>query len=187
MTDKQDPIPIDPLHVHTPDYQGPERRLAIFRGISLAVLPQEIRDRIITNLSYLLWDDKLRGTRFSLSCGELTWGVLLLVWGIPYHLFSRPTYKVMDEMGSELGWGILFIWSGLIQLFIVLMGDFHSRGARWFAPLNSALWVITVWGCFYSVSPPPAAMGMEAVAACAATWIVLREWIFVLAGGKNYV
>lgn len=145
--------------------------------MSLTLLPQHIRTRCVDNLATLMWDDKLMGTRFLLAVSEFFWGSTLLIWGVQHHLFTRPTYKAMDALGSELGWGLLFLWSAGIQLAIVLMGDIHSRGARVFAFCNALLWIVTVVGALVSVYPPPSAMGAEFAAALAAIWIVLRPHI----------
>lgn len=143
------------------------------------LLPAKVRGSMFDHLSTLVWDDKLVGTRFLLALAEFFWGSTMLVWGVHNHLFARPTYKVMDMLGNELGWGILFLWSSAMQLLVVLTNDFHSRGARTFAGLNALLWVTAVGGALFSVYPPPSAMGAEFAATLMAIWIFWRPYVLI--------
>jgi hypothetical protein len=135
------------------------------------------KDQIIDNLSALLWDDKMIGTRFTLAISEFIWGVTLIVWGAAHNLFQRPTYKYMDMLGNEYGWGVVFLLSSALQMTIVLSNDLHSRFAHYFASVNAVLWVVSIGGCFLSVYPPPSAMSGELALTAAAIWIAIRPAI----------
>lgn len=136
-----------------------------------------IPDKLISNLSKLLWDDKMIGTRFTLAISEFFWGATLIIWGASHALFTRPTYKYMDLIGNEYGWGVVFLLSSILQMTIVLTDDLHSLFAKYFAAFNALLWVVTIGGCYLSVYPPPAAMSGELALTCAACWIWVRPYI----------
>ena len=136
-----------------------------------------IADRYIDNLSRLLWDDEMIGTRFTLAMSEFAWAATLIFWGAAHNLFDRPTYRYMDMLGSEYGWGAVFLLSGILQITIVLRNDLHSAFAQYFAGCNATLWIISIGGCYLSVYPPPAAMSGELALTLAACWIWVRPWI----------
>lgn len=135
------------------------------------------RKNMIDNLSRLLWDDRMIGTRFTLAISEFVWGATLILWGAAHNLFQRPTYKYMDMLGNEYGWGAVFLLSSAMQMTVVLTDDLHSRFAEYFAAFNAVLWVVSVGGCFLSVYPPPSAMSGELALTCAACWIWVRPYI----------
>lgn len=142
------------------------------------------RETLISNLSRMLWDDRMIGTRFVLALSELVWGITLIFWGAAHNLFQRPTYKYMDLIGNEYGWGVVFLLSAALQMTIVLTDDLHSLFSKYFAGFNAVLWVTTTAGCFLAVYPPPSAMSGEVALTCAACWIWVRPYI--LARGPKH-
>jgi glycerol uptake facilitator-like aquaporin len=78
---------------------------------------------------------------------------------------------------QQEAWAALFLVTGVLQLSIVAMEDFHGRFARYFAAWNMSLWVFVVGSCFLSVSPPPAAMSGELILAAGAFWVWFRPFV----------
>jgi hypothetical protein len=113
-------------------------------------------------------------TRFVLAIAELLWAILLL-W--PGATFDRPTYTEMATVFSEEAWAIVFLISSITQFSIVLMEDFHSRFAKYFAAWNACLWLFVVSSMLISVHPPPAAISGEIALALGAFWIWARPYI----------
>jgi hypothetical protein len=113
-------------------------------------------------------------TRFILGTAELLWAVMLL-W--PGPTFGRPTYTEMAAVFSEEAWALIFLLSALTQFSIVLMEDFHSKFAKYFAGWNAALWGFVVSSMLISVYPPPAAIAGEIALAIGALWIFIRPYI----------
>ena len=132
--------------------------------------------QIINSLSKLLWDTDLIATRFLLAMAEFMWA-FLLVW--PGETFSRPTYNHMAMVLPEEGWAVIFALSSVTQLTIVLMHDYHSRFARYFAGWNAMLWSYVVISMLLSVYPPPAAISGEIALAIGALWVWVRPYILV--------
>lgn len=128
--------------------------------------------------SRALFDSDLIATRITLAIGELMWAVML-IW--PGESFARPTYTVMSHVTVEEAWAAIFMLSGVTQLAIVLLDDFDSRFARYFAGWNATLWIFVVVSMLISVYPPPAAVGGEIALAIAALWIFVRP--FILSAG----
>jgi hypothetical protein len=139
------------------------------------------RQKMMRALSAALWDTELISARITLSMGEVAWAVMLFWAG---ELFSRPTYKVMSHVMGEEAWGVVFMLSAATQITIVLLDDFHSIFARYFAAWNACLWVFVVWSMLASVSPPPAAIGGEIALSISACWIWVRPYI--LAKGYSH-
>ena len=129
---------------------------------------------VLKSLTRILWDTDLVASRFTLAIGEFAWAVMLLWAG---DSFGRPTYAHMALVANEELWGLVFALSGATQLSILLLNDFHSKFARYFAGWNSMLWCYTVWSMLASVYPPPAAIGGEIALALASLWIWIRPYI----------
>lgn len=144
-----------------------------------------MKDRFIRSLSRVLWESDLIATRVWLALAELFWALMLL---IPADgLFSRPTYKHMATIMNQDQWGILMLLSAITQISIVLQNDLYSRFARYFAAYNAALWCyIGIYSPLVSVSPPPAAMGAEMAAACAAVFIFIQPIALCAMYKKGY-
>jgi len=132
------------------------------------------RQRLLQSTSRLLWDSDMVATRFILAYAELLWAIML-IW--PGPTFGRPTYTEMATVMREEAWALVFLLSAITQVSIVLMEDFHSRFARYFAAWNAALWVFVVGSMLLSVYPPPAAIAGEIALAFSAFWIWLRPYI----------
>ena len=125
-------------------------------------------------VNQILWEADLIGSRISLAIGEFFWAVMLF-W--PGDTFGRPTYSHMALVMPEQWWGIMFLVSSFLQVFIVITNKMHSTWAWFFAGWNCCLWGYTVWSMLASVYPPPAAIGGEMSLALAAFWIWLRPLI----------
>lgn len=131
-------------------------------------------NKYIHALSTALWDSDLIGTRVTLFFAELMWSVMLFWEG---NTFDRPTYAHMAHIMSEEAWGLLFLFSAITQISIVLLQDMHTRFARYFACWNGILWMYVVISMLLSVYPPPAAIGGEIALALAACWVWIRPYI----------
>jgi hypothetical protein len=144
-----------------------------------------MKERFIRSLSKAMWDTDLIATRVWLSLAEFFWALMLL---IPADgLFSRPTYKHMATVMSQDQWGIIMLVSAVTQIVIVLQDDYRSRFAQYFAFYNASLWCyVGIWSPLASVSPPPAAMGAEMAAACAAVFIAIRPSILRVGYMRGY-
>lgn len=142
-----------------------------------------MRDRYLRSLSRALWDSDLIASRLTLFMAEAAWAFMLF-W--PGETFGRPTYDAMAHVASEEAWALIFAVSSATQLNIVLMEDFHSRFARYFAAWNAVLWVYVVVGMLLSVYPPPAAIGAEIAAAVLAFWIFVRPYALASMHGRAH-
>ena len=138
-------------------------------------------DRFYYDLSRLMFDTSLLGTRFTLALAEIIWAITLF-W--PGDTFARPTYLHMSAMGSEFTWGLLFLTSGFIQMSIAVTAKTDTVFARLFAVWNMAFWSVVVISMYLSVSPPPAAISGEAALAIAIIWICIRP--LILLRGEKY-
>lgn len=114
--------------------------------------------------------------RFLLVLAEMIWGVTLL-W--PGDTFGRPTYAVMSHvLPSEELWGIIWIFTGLTQFYILSTGDYHDRASVIFSGFNTILWWFVVISMYLSVSPIPAAISGELALAVGASWVYIRSgWV----------
>jgi len=118
-----------------------------------------------------LWYSDLKDTRLTLAMAEFMWAIMLF-W--PGDTFERPTYAHMAAIMAEEWWGIVFLISSFIQVYIVVKEQTNKTWAWYFAGWNFCFWGFTVWSMLASVYPPPAAIGGEIALALAAFWIWLR-------------
>jgi hypothetical protein len=135
--------------------------------------------RIVSSLSRALFDTQMVTARLVLALSEFLWALLLL-W--PGDTFGRPTYHYMAAVMIEEYWGFVFLFTGIVQMTIIVGEDFHTPVARYFAAYNALLWVFVVGSMLMSVYPPPAAISAEIVMSATATWIWFRpillcKWI----------
>lgn len=133
-------------------------------------------DRIIIATTKALWDTELIASRIILAAAELFWAVMLLWPGVT---FTSEIYKHMSSVMSEDFWGILFLFSAIIQINIVISNKLHSLFSRYFAGLNMCLWGYVVISMVISVYPPPAAIGGEIALMVSAFWIWIRPYILI--------
>jgi hypothetical protein len=140
----------------------------------------ERQQRRLDRFGEVIFDSDMVGVRCVLAMAEFVWAVTLL-W--PGETFGRPTYHLMAMVGREEWWGFLFLLTAWTQWQIVMLGEFHSRFARVFAGWNAFLWVFVCTSMYFSVYPPPAAISGESALALAASWILIRPWIYK--GGKR--
>lgn len=133
---------------------------------------------LIDSMSYVMWESDLIATRITLALAELFWAVMLL-W--PGNTFGRQTYEVMSHVMTEEAWAFVLLLSGATQISIVVLGQYSSAFARYFAAWNAAIWVFIVVSMLISVYPPPAAIGGEIALAL---WIWLRP-LFLLEGYRR--
>jgi hypothetical protein len=93
----------------------------------------------------------------------------------------------MATIMNQDQWGIVLLLSSITQISIVLQNDLYSRFARYFAAYNAVLWCyIGIYSPLVSVSPPPAAMGAEMAAACAAAFILIQPIVLCAIYRKGY-
>lgn len=139
--------------------------------------------KYLKSLTSAIWDSDLIASRLTLCIAEFTWAIMLM-W--PGATFDRPTYAVMAKAGSEEFFAMLFLASAVTQLSIVVMQDFSSHFARYFAAYNAALWFFVVTSMLLSVSPPQAAIGGEIALMVSAVWIWARP-AFLLKGYESAI
>ena len=113
----------------------------------------------------------LHVVRLMLGIAELIWAVTLL-W--PGDTFGRPTYFAMERVMDEEWWGLIFLATGLLQLWILSFEDYYTRASIMFSGFNCFLWNFVVLSIYASVWPPPAAISGEFVLSMAATWLFVR-------------
>lgn len=109
--------------------------------------------------------------RFVLAVAEIIWAISLL-W--PGDTFDRPTYDAMASVMAEEWWGLLFLGTGIVQIYFVMLGRYHTCKATAFAAWNSFLWWFVVLGMYASVYPPPAGISGELALAFAASWVLCK-------------
>lgn len=131
-----------------------------------------------------------------LAGGAVLWGVMLL---LPTHIFptaaqlaagtGRTTYALMALIAPEWLWGWLFLIQGAIAGYTVLYTVRNRVTLVTDAFLGCVLWTASTLACFAAYWPknlpfwaalgayvPPAAMGMEIVAAAASCLHLIRYW-----------
>lgn len=134
------------------------------------------KQRFISSFCKAFFDSDLVATRVTLAMAELVWAIMLF-W--PGDTFARPTYTIMAHVAIEEIWALAFLLSAVTQISIVLMEDYHSTFARYFAAWNASLWVYVVLSMMLSVYPPPAAISGELALAVSAVWIWIRPLILL--------
>lgn len=133
------------------------------------------KQKLMRELSHTLWDSDLLVSRVTLALAEFSWAVMLL-W--PGDSFTRKIYRAMSGVATEELWGLLFLISSFIQVYIVLSGSLHSRASVYFAGYNALFWITAVGSLIFSMTTPPhAALGGDIAIACTAVWIWIRPWI----------
>lgn len=132
------------------------------------------KDTALMRLSDALFDSDLISTRLTLGLAELCWAVMLLM---PGDTFERPTYTIMSNVAPEAAWMVVFLLSTVLQIAVVITGQFRAHWARIFAMWNAAMWTFCVGSMLLSVYPPPAAIGGEIALMVAALWVWARPLI----------
>jgi hypothetical protein len=138
-------------------------------------------NRYLAQIYKVAFYSDLNATRFTLGLAEILWAVTLL-W--PGETFGRPTYAVMSHVMNEEAWGLLFLFSGMMQFTLLFQGIYHDKFAVRFAAWNTVLWCYVVASMYLSVSPPPAAISGELALAVAAFWVFIRSG-YVITGRRG--
>lgn len=125
-------------------------------------------------ISWVIYESRLIGTRFTLALAELIWAISLLWEG---DTFTRTTYYNMSLVMPENTWGMLFLLTAAIQWFLLLSRNFSSTFSLVFAGVNATMWIYVCVSMYMSVYPPPAAISGELALAFAASWVFLRTGI----------
>lgn len=134
------------------------------------------KETILDSLTHTLWNTNMVMTRLILGIAEFFW-FLLLMW--PGETFGRPTYAHMSHVMTEEAWALVFFFSSVTQVTIVIRRDFYNALARYFAAWNMVLWVYVVGSMLLSVYPPPAAISAEITLALASIWIWVRPYLLL--------
>jgi len=126
-------------------------------------------------LSKLIWDVDLTASRFILGMTEFIWA-LALFW--PGNTLDIK-YTSINFIGivPELAWALFFLFSGLIQIFIVLYEIIDTRFSRIFACVNAIVWTYFVLSILIQTYPPLAAMASSLTIVIVANWIWIRPYI----------
>ena len=132
----------------------------------------EINNKLLRILFYA----DLNPLRIILAISELAWAVALL-W--PGCTMSRQTYQVLWSVWPyDEAWGMLFLFTGIAQAYLVLTDNLHTGCARLFAGYNAALWAFVSCSLFMGVYPPPAGTSSGIAMAFASAWVFLRTgWV----------
>ena len=130
---------------------------------------------IYSKVSKAIFDTDMVGVRLILFLGELFWAIGFL-WPGDSIAEGVPMYTIMGQLGGDIFWGAVFLLSAITQLTIVLLEDYQSRFAMYFAGWNGCLWTFSCLGAMISVYPP-ALMGGELACAVAAIWLWLRPFV----------
>jgi hypothetical protein len=123
----------------------------------------------------IFWTD-LQGVRSLLALAELMWAMAL---AMPGDTFERPTYTVMSMVAGEDVWMLMFLLTGVIQLYLLLQWRVHSGFSKYFAFWNSTLWWFVVISMYLSVWPIPAAISGELALAVGASWVFVRSGYYI--------
>lgn len=132
----------------------------------------EINNKLLRILFYA----DLNPLRVILAISELMWAISL-IW--PGSTMSREAYRVLWSIWPyDEAWGVLFLFTGVSQLYIVLSNCLHTKCARMFAGYNAALWAFVSTSMYIGIYPPPAGTSSGVAMAAASAWVFVRTgWI----------
>lgn len=123
------------------------------------------------NLHRIFWKSNTESIQMFISLASLIWAFLLF-W--PGDTFSRPTYKLMEEFGSEHVWATLFLIQGVVGMIVLLLKCKKVYLIVLDSILGCILWTGSCVAMILSVYPPPAAISAEIVTAWFSWWLLLR-------------
>lgn len=133
------------------------------------------KHKLLKELSYTLWDSDLLVSRVTLAIAEFSWAVMLL-W--PGDTFERKIYSTMACITSEDVWGLVFLLSAAVQLYIVLSGSIHTKLSELFAGWNAVFWLTAMVSLVLSMKyPASATLSGNIAVSCIAVWIWVRPYI----------
>ena len=125
------------------------------------------------SVSRLIWDSDLVSSRFILAMAEFIWAIMLFVPGKTFLPTEFPTLGFL----SEPTWGFIFLFSGIIQLGIILYEHMHTKFAKMFAAFNALLWTYLVIAIIIDTYPPVAGIAGEIALMITAIWVWVRPYI----------
>lgn len=120
----------------------------------------------------IAWHSDLHATRFLLGVAEIIWAVSL--W-MPGQNLASPVSHVMGSVMTEGVWGLIFMFSGVIQLSIIAASSYHSQCATWFSGWNAMLWIYLTLSMYVSGLVPLTAISGELSLAVGASWVFIRS------------
>ena len=133
------------------------------------------KHKLLKELSHTLWDSDLLVSRVTLALAEFSWAVMLL-W--PGDTFERKQYSMMSLLCTEEICGLVFLLSGVIQIYIVLSGNIHSKLSEFFAGWNALFWLTAMVSLLLSMKyPASAALSGNIAVSYIAVWIWVRPSI----------
>jgi hypothetical protein len=133
------------------------------------------KHKLLKELSHTLWDSDLLVSRITLAIAEFSWAVLLL-W--PGDTFERKIYSTMALFTNEEVWGFIFLASAVIQVYIVLSGNIHSKLSELFAGWNALFWIAAMVSLLLSMKHPASAtLSGNIAVSFVAVWIWIRPYI----------
>lgn len=124
-------------------------------------------------VSRLVWDTDLVASRFILAIAEFIWAIMLFLPGNTFPENKVPHLAYLPEYV----WGSIFLFSGLVQLGIVLYEHIRTNFARIFAMFNAFLWIYLVLSILIDSYPPIVGIAGEITLMLTAAWIWLRPYI----------
>lgn len=166
--------------------QYPERRKPPLNFLTIAL---RYYANIWSNLVCIFCVEGDQGVRFIISVSSLTWAALLLETNGLFKTIP-PLYAVMQYMGSEQGWALLFLVSGAIGLSTNLLSIRLKPVLCGDALLSALVWTISTLACFSSFWPllrgtgffgqldqfsPPAALAGSVWVSVFAWWGFIRR------------
>lgn len=123
------------------------------------------------NLKIILLHGDTILLRLILAVSSVLWGIMLY-W--PGETFERSTYTLMGEWFSENTWASIFLFHGIVSLYIILKSPKWPVGVLLEGILGCFLWTSSCLMMLLSIYPPPAAISAEIVVAISSWWILAR-------------
>lgn len=137
-------------------------------------LPQiSTTNRTWNIISQIIWDTDLITSRFILAIAEFIWAIILFLPGNTFQNDKTPHLACL----SENYWGFIFLFSGIIQLTIILYERTRTDFAKMFAAFNAMLWIYLVLSILIDTYPPIASVAGETALMITAIWIWIRPYI----------
>ena len=137
------------------------------------ILPPILPNSVWHVISRLIWDSDLIASRGILSLAEFIWAIILFIPGNTFPNNEIPHLAIL----SEHMWGLIFLCSGCIQIYIILYEHMGTNFAKIFAAFNAFLWIYLVLTIIIDSYPPVVGVAGELALMITAIWIWLRPYI----------
>jgi hypothetical protein len=125
------------------------------------------------SISRLVWDSDLAASRFILAIAEMFWAIILFV---PGTTFPQGVFPSLGFLPDYI-WGLVFLFSCIVQISIILYEHMGAKFAKTFALFNAFLWVYLVLSIIIDSYPPIIGVAGEITLMLIAIWICIRPYI----------